>query len=256
MKPAREMQAQGPLNFAIIDEVDSILVDEARTPLIISGPAFDDVKKYAEADRIARLLQEGRALRGQGEGADRPPQRRGHPRGRADRGRRELLHARQHGVAAPHRQRPEGAPPLPPRPRIRRDERRDHHRRRVHRPPDDGPAVVRRPAPGGRGQGAGEDQGGEPDARHDHAPELLQALQEARGHDRHGHDRGERVLEGLPPRRDRDPHQQAADPHLRARRHLPHRPREVPLDHRGDQRGPRARAGRSWWAPRRSRSRS
>ncbi len=57
MKPAREMQAQGPLNYAIIDEVDSILIDEARTPLIISGPAFDDVRKYAEADRISRLLR-------------------------------------------------------------------------------------------------------------------------------------------------------------------------------------------------------
>ncbi len=57
MKPSRDLQAQGPLNYAIIDEVDSILIDEARTPLIISGPAFDDVRKYAEADRIARLLK-------------------------------------------------------------------------------------------------------------------------------------------------------------------------------------------------------
>jgi preprotein translocase subunit SecA len=57
MKPSRDLQAQGPLHYAIIDEVDSILIDEARTPLIISGPAFDDVKKYAEADRIARLLK-------------------------------------------------------------------------------------------------------------------------------------------------------------------------------------------------------
>src|SRR3954452_18827696 len=57
MKPVKELQAQGPLNYAIIDEVDSILIDEARTPLIISGPAFDDVRKYAEADRIARLLR-------------------------------------------------------------------------------------------------------------------------------------------------------------------------------------------------------
>ncbi len=56
MKPTLELQSQGPLNYAIIDEVDSILIDEARTPLIISGPAFDDVRKYAEADRIARLL--------------------------------------------------------------------------------------------------------------------------------------------------------------------------------------------------------
>ena len=53
---------------------------------------------------------------------------------------------------------------------------RDRHRRRVHRPADGRPPVVRRPPPGGRGQGAGQDQGGEPDPRHDHAPELLQAL--------------------------------------------------------------------------------
>src|SRR3954467_15950281 len=57
MKPIKEYQAQGELHYAIIDEVDSILIDEARTPLIISGPAFDDVRKYAEADRIARLLK-------------------------------------------------------------------------------------------------------------------------------------------------------------------------------------------------------
>ena len=59
MKPSPQLQAQGPLNYAIIDEVDSILIDEARTPLIISGPAFDDVRKYAEADRISRLLRKG-----------------------------------------------------------------------------------------------------------------------------------------------------------------------------------------------------
>jgi preprotein translocase subunit SecA len=57
MKPTKEYQAQGELHYAIIDEVDSILIDEARTPLIISGPAFDDVRKYAEADRIARQLR-------------------------------------------------------------------------------------------------------------------------------------------------------------------------------------------------------
>ncbi len=57
MKPSKELQAQGELYYAIIDEVDSILIDEARTPLIISGPAFDDVRKYAEADRIARALR-------------------------------------------------------------------------------------------------------------------------------------------------------------------------------------------------------
>ena len=57
MKPTKEYQSQGELHYAIIDEVDSILIDEARTPLIISGAAFDDVTKYAEADRIARQLR-------------------------------------------------------------------------------------------------------------------------------------------------------------------------------------------------------
>lgn len=52
-------QSQGPLHFAIIDEVDNILVDEARTPLIISGPAHDDVTRYTKADRIARQLKKG-----------------------------------------------------------------------------------------------------------------------------------------------------------------------------------------------------
>ncbi len=54
--PKHAQQSQGPLHYAIIDEVDNILVDEARTPLIISGPAHDDVTKYARADQLARQL--------------------------------------------------------------------------------------------------------------------------------------------------------------------------------------------------------
>ncbi len=57
--PSRRQQSQGRLQFAIIDEVDNILVDEARTPLIISGPAHDDVSRYALADRITRQLKKG-----------------------------------------------------------------------------------------------------------------------------------------------------------------------------------------------------
>ena len=55
--PKHLQQSQGKLHFAIIDEVDNILIDEARTPLIISGPARDDVTKYAKADKIARQLK-------------------------------------------------------------------------------------------------------------------------------------------------------------------------------------------------------
>ncbi|MHC4121756.1 MAG: preprotein translocase subunit SecA [Planctomycetota bacterium] len=56
MKTSLEQMVQGPLEYAVIDEVDSILVDEARTPLIISGPAFDDVTRYGKADQVARKL--------------------------------------------------------------------------------------------------------------------------------------------------------------------------------------------------------
>ncbi|HYT89354.1 MAG TPA: hypothetical protein VEL76_11665, partial [Gemmataceae bacterium] len=65
MKPARwgdpnyepfYQQCQKELNFAIIDEVDNILIDEARTPLIISGPAFGDLRRYAKANEIAVKL--------------------------------------------------------------------------------------------------------------------------------------------------------------------------------------------------------
>ena len=56
MKLRLSDQAQGSLDYAIIDEVDSILIDEARTPLIISGPAHDDVTRYKWADNITRFL--------------------------------------------------------------------------------------------------------------------------------------------------------------------------------------------------------
>ena len=59
MKTVRELQCQRGLTFAVIDEVDSILIDEARTPLIISGPADDDRGKYEEGDKVARQLKAG-----------------------------------------------------------------------------------------------------------------------------------------------------------------------------------------------------
>ncbi|MEM1208058.1 MAG: preprotein translocase subunit SecA [Planctomycetota bacterium] len=54
MSPAEQVQKRR--DFCIVDEIDSILVDEARTPLIISGPAHQDAPKYAEADKIAKHL--------------------------------------------------------------------------------------------------------------------------------------------------------------------------------------------------------
>jgi preprotein translocase subunit SecA len=54
----KEQMVQRPLNYAIIDEVDSILVDEARTPLIISGQAAKSTELYSLAARFASRLNE------------------------------------------------------------------------------------------------------------------------------------------------------------------------------------------------------
>lgn len=54
----KEQMVQRPLNYAIVDEVDSILVDEARTPLIISGQAAKSTKLYVSADRFVSKLKE------------------------------------------------------------------------------------------------------------------------------------------------------------------------------------------------------
>ena len=51
-------KVQGELHYTIVDEVDNILIDEARTPLIISGPAQESTQLYAEFARHARSLQE------------------------------------------------------------------------------------------------------------------------------------------------------------------------------------------------------
>ena len=54
----KEDRVQRPLNFAIIDEVDSVLIDEARTPLIISGGEMKNANLYIDADRFAKKIKE------------------------------------------------------------------------------------------------------------------------------------------------------------------------------------------------------
>src|SRR5258706_10389519 len=52
MKFRLDDMVQRPFNFGIVDEVDSILIDEARTPLIISGPAEDSSALYIAIDKV------------------------------------------------------------------------------------------------------------------------------------------------------------------------------------------------------------
>ena len=218
---------QRGLNYAIVDEVDSILIDEARTPLIISGQAEDHTELYyrherARAASSSRQEEEkgaGRLL-GRREGAPGaavrggPRARRGDARARRaccptgaslyDAANITLMHhlyaaLRAHSL-------------YPPRPALRGAGRRGRHRRRVHRPPDAGPALVRRPAPGGRGEGEASDPEREPDARLDHVPELLPHVRQARRHDRHGRHRGLRVPADLRPGDGGDPDAQADGP--------------------------------------------
>ena len=54
----KEDRVQRPLNFAIVDEVDSVLIDEARTPLIISGGAMHSNNQYMDAQRFVARLKE------------------------------------------------------------------------------------------------------------------------------------------------------------------------------------------------------
>ncbi len=54
----KEDRVQKPLNFAIIDEVDSVLIDEARTPLIISGGEMASANLYIDADKFVKNLKE------------------------------------------------------------------------------------------------------------------------------------------------------------------------------------------------------
>ena len=67
-------RVQGQLNYAIVDEVDSILIDEARTPLIISGQAEDHTAMYIAMHKVVPLLvrQEGEADPRTGEGVTKP----------------------------------------------------------------------------------------------------------------------------------------------------------------------------------------
>ncbi len=59
MAVSKEQQVQRGHEFCIVDEVDSILIDEARTPLIISGPSEDDTEAYRTADAVAKQMSAG-----------------------------------------------------------------------------------------------------------------------------------------------------------------------------------------------------
>ncbi len=215
--------------FAIVDEVDNILIDEARTPLIISGAPEQAADLYVKFARLAPKMVPGKTP----EGMD--------PRSKKEfvadfdyefDEKHKTVAITERGVAKaerflgdrpplPRRERPPGQPPDPvaegrvalqARRRLRGDRRRGQDHRRVHGADPRGPALVGGPASGDRGQGGRARPGGEPDARDDHAAELLPDVRQARGDDRHGAHRGDRVHEDLQAAGRADPDQHADGP--------------------------------------------
>ena len=198
--------------FAIVDEVDSILIDEARTPLIISGMVADSAKWYQTFARVAPRLtrdEDYEVEESKHQVAVTEP-------GVAkveeilqldnlyDNVNTMLVHHLHNALRAKELYKRDVAYVVP--------ERRGQDRRRVHRPRARGPPLLRGAAPGDRGEGGRQDQGGEPDARHDHDPELLQDVRQALRHDRHGEDPAHRVRGDLQDRRRRDPDEPAERP--------------------------------------------
>ena len=237
--------------FAIVDEVDSILIDEARTPLIISGPSEESTDKYYKINRIIPSLIRGEVIEGKEPGqkwttgdytVDEKHRSVGaHRRGRRSRWRScwawaIMYDADQHGDQS---SRAAGAS----RPTCCSMRDRDYVVK------DDEVIIVdeftgrlmpgrrwsRRSAPGRRSQGRRQDPARKSDAGHHHLPELLPHVQEAGRHDRYGRNGSRRVREDLQARRHHHPHQPAAAAQRVSGRRLPHRRREVPQRRQGDQ---------------------
>ncbi len=151
-------------NYAIVDEVDSILIDEARTPLIISGPSEESTDKYYKVNRIIPNLIRGEVIEGKEPGqkwttGDYTVDEKHKSVGLTEEGSikvERLLGMNTNMYDASnieinhHVQQALKAHVLFPRPRLRCQGRRNSHRRRIHRTPHARPPLVGRFAPGHR----------------------------------------------------------------------------------------------------------
>ena len=222
--------------YAIVDEVDSILIDEARTPLIISGPLDDRSDFYNTIDTFIPNLDK----------ADFEVDEKQRTVNLSEGGMSKMEQALRdakllksdslydvENVSVVHHinQALRAHKLFAARQGLHRAQRRGRHHRRVHRPHDAGKALLGRAASGAGGEGAPADPAREPDARLDHVPELLPHVRQARRHDRHGAHRSRRVPRHLQSRSPRSPDQHAARARRSGRRGLSHQRGEIPRDH-------------------------
>ena len=207
MKYSVDEFVQREFNYAIVDEVDSILIDEARTPLIISGPAEESTDKYYKINKLIYQLKKEADFKIDEKAKSAYLTEEGVAKiekllkvdNLYDPKYVEFLHHVNQALKA-HHLFTQGR-------RLHREGRPGHHRRRVHRQAHARQAVQRRPPPGPGGEGERQDRAGEPDPRHGHVPELFPHVQEARRHDGHGRYGGDGVQEDLQPGRRRHPHE-------------------------------------------------
>ena len=129
--------------FAIVDEVDSILIDEARTPLIISGPSEESTDKYYKINRIIPRLIRGEVIEGKEPGekyttGDYTVEEKHRTVALTEEGVLKVEQLAQHGQSVRRHQHgdepsraagAEGARGVPARPRLPGERRRSHHRR-------------------------------------------------------------------------------------------------------------------------------
>ena len=130
--------------YAIVDEVDSILIDEARTPLIISGRGEDSSSLYTQVDRFVRTLRKSVVVELEDkvetdeqtdgdyvvdEAQDLHPDRQRHQKGRGILQDREPGRCREHDAGPPHRPGHQGLRCHEKGHRLCGQERRSHHRR-------------------------------------------------------------------------------------------------------------------------------
>ncbi len=254
MKYSRDQMVQRPFNFAIVDEVDSILIDEARTPLIISGPTDDKselyvgvdaiVKQFVDADYELDEKQKSVVLTEEGtEKAERMLEDAGLIEGQNlyDIANTQTVHHLNQSLKA-NKHVQEGH-------RLHRQGRQGRHHRRIHRPDDGRAALVGRAPPGGRSQGRRADRAREPDAGVDHLPELFPHVSQVVGDDRHGADRSARILRHLQDERGVDPDQCRRQADRRGRRILQEYHRQVPAPSPRKSASGRTSASRCWSAP-------
>ena len=218
------LREQTPLHYAIIDEVDSILIDEARTPLIISGPAEVATDKYYTMAKLVKGMERGEPAEGEEKPAtgdysadektkDIHLTEQGIEKAEKMLGIEDIFSAKNMELGHMVRQALRAKEHYhPDKQYVKDDNGADSHCRRVHGSPHAGASLRGGLAPSHRSERGRQDRAREPDARDRNLSELLQVVRQNRGDDGYGENRGEGVSRDLLHRRAYHPHQQARHP--------------------------------------------